>query len=334
MHTIWEESSSRISPAFLLLVLHLFKMDHRREEKDPNNKCCEQEESLLDHSRDPGVPLPGLFLPPGFLPAPYTVVIGKRKFHSGFIGLQRLRILATTVLPKYAEAKSKKEKSEVISGIVKTIRDACPVGAFVKFQDGRFWDVDDYAAREKVGYVLRDLLHSKYRSSSKSKSAIRHQKTEKEKADGKLVSKKDDHTPDGSELKQKASTLARQGSSERGDSIEIYHQSQYASIDNNNKSENKDDTSVVQSSATKTLDSFLDPFLDIHYKPPAETNPKMNNLDYVEYSSAERQETNQTERRPRQEFEGHSTHNPIHFAFSSAGNQETDEAKMANQETD
>jgi hypothetical protein len=136
-----------VSPAFLRLFSHLFKMNHPQEEKDRNNKYYEQEESLLDLSRDSGAPLPGLPLPPGFLPAAYTAVIGRGKFKSTFISNQRLRILATTVLPKYAEARQiKKGKSEVISGLVETIRDACPAGAFVKFQDGCFWDVQDYVA--------------------------------------------------------------------------------------------------------------------------------------------------------------------------------------------
>jgi hypothetical protein len=104
--------------------------------------------------------------------------------------------------------------------------------------------------------------------------AIRRQQMEEETA-GKLVSKKE-HTSDGSELKQKVSTLARQGSSETEISTENCHKSQYASNDNS-KSENEDDTpsAVVQSSATITLlddpfldpilGPFLDPFFDIHY---------------------------------------------------------------------
>ena len=46
-------------------------------------------------------------------------------------------------------------------------------GAFIKFTEGRWWEVDLKAAREKVSSVFRDFLHDKYRSSSKSKMAKR-----------------------------------------------------------------------------------------------------------------------------------------------------------------
>merc|ERR1719281_327531 len=41
--------------------------------------------------------------------------------------------------------------------------------------DGRWYQVDDSVAREKVGYVFRDLLADRYESSSKSKVAKKMQ---------------------------------------------------------------------------------------------------------------------------------------------------------------
>jgi hypothetical protein len=42
---------------------------------------------------------------------------------------------------------------------------------FVKYEDGRWWQLDDSFAREKIGGLFRDVLHIKYRSSNKSKVA-------------------------------------------------------------------------------------------------------------------------------------------------------------------
>jgi hypothetical protein len=50
----------------------------------------------------------------------------------------------------------------------------CPGGgAFVRLVNGRWNEVGEHVAREKVGYVFRELLHEKYRSSTKSKMARR-----------------------------------------------------------------------------------------------------------------------------------------------------------------
>jgi hypothetical protein len=55
------------------------------------------------------------------------------------------------------------------------IRSACLDSrhAFVRETNGQWWRVQNLHAREKVGTVLRDCLHSKYKSSTKSKLAKR-----------------------------------------------------------------------------------------------------------------------------------------------------------------
>ena len=112
-------------------------------------------------------------LPPDFFPLPYSVIIGRGKLGTHNVGNRRLRILASTFVSKYSQARSKVEKTTTVSQIVEIIQEACPVGAFIKLANGQWWEVDDHTAREKVGYVLRDLLDTKYRSSSKSKVARR-----------------------------------------------------------------------------------------------------------------------------------------------------------------
>jgi hypothetical protein len=59
------------------------------------------------------------------------------------------------------------------------IRDAD--GNFCKFQSGAWFEVGDHLAREKVSALLRDLLHTQYRSSAKAKIARRKTKTQKQK---------------------------------------------------------------------------------------------------------------------------------------------------------
>jgi hypothetical protein len=108
-------------------------------------------------------------LPLGYSPSPQCVVIGRGRLT---MGRSRLRMIAAQFLEQYSDANTKQvAKSAIVSKIIKMTEEGCPYGAFVKFTDGRWWQVDSSKAREKVGYVLRDLLQDKYRSSSQSKAA-------------------------------------------------------------------------------------------------------------------------------------------------------------------
>jgi hypothetical protein len=51
------------------------------------------------------------------------------------------------------------------------IRKASPEGAFIKLENGRWFEVSERYAREKVGAWYRDCLHTHYKSSSKAKHA-------------------------------------------------------------------------------------------------------------------------------------------------------------------
>ena len=98
-------------------------------------------------------------LPVDFEPLPYSVVVGKCKEALGHsTGNARLRVLASNYVSKYAKAmdtKDKKAKTEIVSILVETIRNACPMGAFIRLgKDGRWYPVSESVAREKVGYAL------------------------------------------------------------------------------------------------------------------------------------------------------------------------------------
>jgi hypothetical protein len=115
-------------------------------------------------------------LPPTFKPLPYSVVIGRGKEPANATGNRRLTIFVKLQLQNYTKAKSRQEKSVIVSNVLETVQEACPGGAFVKFDGRNWWEVDDNTAREKIGSMFRDCLHSRYKSSTKAKMAKRRAK--------------------------------------------------------------------------------------------------------------------------------------------------------------
>ena len=120
-------------------------------------------------------------LPEDFVPLPYSVLFGRGKKCTNACGNRRLRIICTMYLARYAKVMDNKdEKSEIVSEIYSTVKEACRnnagLGAFIRNIDGRWYEVEMTVAREKISQFLRDLLHTKYRSSMKSKIANRRQR--------------------------------------------------------------------------------------------------------------------------------------------------------------
>jgi hypothetical protein len=57
----------------------------------------------------------------------------------------------------YQQAQTKKEKTSIVNDIIENVRSSLPVGRFVrKYEDGKWYEVGDDFAREKIGqwYVL------------------------------------------------------------------------------------------------------------------------------------------------------------------------------------
>jgi hypothetical protein len=79
-------------------------------------------------------------------------------------------------LKRYQDATDRQEKSAIVTTVMDILSDACPMGAFIKFKDGRWWAVDEKTAREKVGAHFRDSLAESYKSSAKAKIAKRRQR--------------------------------------------------------------------------------------------------------------------------------------------------------------
>ena len=113
-------------------------------------------------------------LAPDFVPGPYDVICARGSKAAKHAGNVRFRKTIKDSIPEYAKAKSKLQKSIIVTAIVDSVRDFTPNGGFVKkFEDGCWYEVGDAVAREKIGQCLRDALHTQYKSSTKAKQPRR-----------------------------------------------------------------------------------------------------------------------------------------------------------------
>eukprot|EP00523_Entomoneis_sp_CCMP467_P023275 CAMPEP_0168830644 /NCGR_PEP_ID=MMETSP0727-20121128/1636_1 /TAXON_ID=265536 /ORGANISM="Amphiprora sp., Strain CCMP467" /LENGTH=361 /DNA_ID=CAMNT_0008883879 /DNA_START=66 /DNA_END=1151 /DNA_ORIENTATION=- len=111
-------------------------------------------------------PLP---LAHNFSPGEHDVICGRGKQVYQHEGNVRFRSLVAERMNEYDEAESKAEKTMIVSQIIDHVRNSDPPGGFVRFEEGAWYEVGDFVAREKVGTQFRDLLHTKYKSSTISK---------------------------------------------------------------------------------------------------------------------------------------------------------------------
>lgn len=89
-------------------------------------------------------------LPTDFVPGSKDVILarGARK-HTGN---KRLVLILEMNLSKYASAKTKLDKSTIVSSIVDSVNEASPEGGFVRKGAGGLWyRASEVTAREKVG---------------------------------------------------------------------------------------------------------------------------------------------------------------------------------------
>ena len=115
-------------------------------------------------------------LPDNFEPGADDVICGRGKKCYNHIGNERFRQRVLTFLDEYSLAKSKLDKSGVLSKVVDEVRQHSPNGGFVK-QDanGKWHEVGDFLAREKTSQAFRDTLHDRYKSSNLSKKKRRQE---------------------------------------------------------------------------------------------------------------------------------------------------------------
>lgn len=120
-------------------------------------------------------------LPSFFKPSQNSVICGRGKRCYASVGNLKLREVVLLCLPKYSKATTKKEKTEIVTAVMDHILDSCPgrIGAFIKSDDlGRWYEVGEQVARERISSIFRDFLHPVYRSSSRSRVNRRKQTRE------------------------------------------------------------------------------------------------------------------------------------------------------------
>jgi hypothetical protein len=110
-----------------------------------------------------------------FQPSDSSVICGRGKATYDHPGNRRLRMLASTFAADYSHAGRKLAKSAIVANIVADIRQEG--GSFCKNEKGEWFEIGDYNAREKVSALIRDSLHTDYKSSAKAKTARRRAQT-------------------------------------------------------------------------------------------------------------------------------------------------------------
>jgi len=151
------------------------------------------------------------WLPEAFTPGKNDVLIGRGRVCYLHVGNKRLADIVQSMLGLYSVADSKRvrirvfvpsskdaaicipyhslmlsyfvcrhspqAKSDIIFDIVTKVRESSPDGGFVK-QDksnGRYFEVGNHLAREKVSQTFRDALSGRYKSSTSAKAHRRKQ---------------------------------------------------------------------------------------------------------------------------------------------------------------
>jgi hypothetical protein len=122
-----------------------------------------------------------------FRPTEHSVICGRGRQHDS-IGNRRFRLLAGAFVERYSRADRKTTKAALVFDIITMIRQAG--GNFCKYENGAWFEVGDHCARGKVSACFRDMLHTQYRSSAKSKTTRR----------SLLNRKKKQAQPDGQQL--------------------------------------------------------------------------------------------------------------------------------------
>jgi hypothetical protein len=157
-----------------------------------------------------------------FQPSEYSVLCCRGKDSVNYSGNRRFRMVSSMYVEKYSQADTKAAKSAIVSDIITEIRQAG--GNFCKYINGAWFEVGDHYAREKVSSLLRNLLHKQYRSSNKSKTAMRRARKQSKKPAGqKLV--------DGTEDSEDDSTLSSSCWGSSIDCLELEHSPDYDFFD-------------------------------------------------------------------------------------------------------
>ena len=105
------------------------------------------------------------------VPSPRDVICCKGNLALHHEGNIRLQGIVRSYVDQYEAAQSKAEKSTVVSLVISTVREESGGGRFVRKDpvNGTWKVATPRFAREKVGQLFRNVLHSQYKSSTVSK---------------------------------------------------------------------------------------------------------------------------------------------------------------------
>jgi hypothetical protein len=115
-----------------------------------------------------------------FQPSDLSVICGRGKSSYDHPGNCCLRVLASAFVADYSQAGRKLKKSAIVANVVAVVRRQ-EGGCFCRYQNGTWFEIGDYYAREKVSGMFRDMLHTQYRSSTKAKTTRRRDQRAKQK---------------------------------------------------------------------------------------------------------------------------------------------------------
>ncbi|CAJ1959204.1 unnamed protein product [Cylindrotheca closterium] len=101
------------------------------------------------------------FLTASFVPGKWDVICHSGKESQQHIGNRRFSLCIQNHLKSYAGSNSRPARSAIITNVVASIRDVSE-GGFVRLDlaSGRWYEVGDKMARDKVGQALRDAMNS------------------------------------------------------------------------------------------------------------------------------------------------------------------------------
>jgi hypothetical protein len=184
-HCSWRKSSENatvIPPA----IISCPSIDTVKEKENsiPDNTSATTSK-CSSNNKNNRLPQQKRRLPQNYRLSPSTVVLGKGKGPKEASGNLRLKELVSEYLDEYATS-GRQGKMAVISRVVGQIQNenanhnqSGP--AFVRYEDGHWWEVTEKECRVKVTATFRDFLSDNYRSSSKSKVEYRRRQREERK---------------------------------------------------------------------------------------------------------------------------------------------------------
>lgn len=120
-------------------------------------------------------------LEPGFEPTQIDIICARGRRAYNHEGNQAFRKVLEQNLDKYKSATTKQQKTIVVNALLDEIKEK---SQFVrKLTDGKWIQVPEHVAKEKIGQGFRDLLHTQYRSSTKSKVKLRRERRKRQRSE-------------------------------------------------------------------------------------------------------------------------------------------------------